>query len=185
MTYFTPNSRNGFLLVKIVVPALLALALMLSGSLARAQISALKDHDVKEPVDISADKLEVRQKENIAVFVGNVKVVQGDMTMNSDRINVYYEAGEDKELSSSITRLDASGNVTVKSPTEEISSSWAVYDLSEGIITLGDRVVLKTEDGELHGKKLRLNLDTGVISIEGQDGKDRVKGQFTVPDKQD
>lgn len=176
----SPLTRKFFRL-----PAAAATVLMLALLIqpARAQVSALKDHDVKEPVDISADKLEVRQKENIAVFVGNVKVVQSDMTMTSDRINVYYEGGDDKELSSSITRLDASGHVLVKSPSEEITSSWAVYDLSEGIITLGDRVVLKTEDGELRGKKLRLNLDTGVISIEGRDGKDRVKGQFTVPDK--
>ncbi len=175
--------HNGPALAGTLTAISFALLLMLSAQPALAQVSALKEHNVKEPVDISADKLEVRQKENIAVFVGNVKVIQADMTMTSDRINVYYEAGEKKELSSSITRLDASGNVTVKSPTEEITSSWAVYDLSEGIITLGDRVVLKTEDGELRGKKLRLNLDTGVISIEGQDAKDRVKGQFTVPDK--
>ncbi len=183
MTNTSPDRLYGRKSFRKLSLAISALLLMICAQPALSQISALKDHDVKEPVDISADKLEVRQKENIAVFVGNVQVVQGDMTMTSDRINVYYEAGEEKELSSSITRLDAAGNVRVKSPTEEITSSWAVYDLSEGIITLGDRVVLKTEDGVLKGKKLRLNLDSGVISIEGQDGKDRVKGQFTVPDK--
>ncbi|WP_138380624.1 LptA/OstA family protein [Luteithermobacter gelatinilyticus] len=154
---------------------------------AHAEVSALKDHDVKMPVDISADKLEVRQKENIAVFAGNVMVTQGDMTMTSDRITVFYEPQENGELSSAITRLDSSGNVVLKSPTEEITSTWGVYDLSERIITLGGKVVLKREDGVLQGKRLQLNIDTGTISIEGavtgETGENRVKGQFTIPDK--
>lgn len=45
-----------------------------------------------EPVKIEASKLEVRDKEKLAIFTGNVFVRQGDTTMRSPELRVYYEA---------------------------------------------------------------------------------------------
>lgn len=47
-----------------------------------------------EPVKIEASKLEVRDKEKLAIFTGNVFVQQGDTTMRSPELRVYYEADE-------------------------------------------------------------------------------------------
>lgn len=47
-----------------------------------------------EPVKIEASKLEVRDKEKLAIFTGNVYVQQGDTTMRSPELRVYYEADE-------------------------------------------------------------------------------------------
>lgn len=156
------------------------LLLMLANNTAFAQVSALKNHDVKETVDISADSLEVKQKDNIAVFQNNVLVTQKDMKLTADRITVFYEDGEKGEKSSHISRMDASGTVVLTSPTEEIHSSWGIYDLAQKIITLGGNVTLKGGDGVIKGKRLQLNLQTGIISIEGS-GNGRVSGKFTPP----
>ena len=47
-----------------------------------------------EPVKIESNKLEVRDKEKLAIFTGNVFVQQGDTTMRSPELRVYYEADE-------------------------------------------------------------------------------------------
>lgn len=152
---------------------------------AQAQVSSLKDHEVQNPVDISADRLEVKQKENIALFTGNVVVTQSDMSLVSDRITVFYQGDRDKNNSSSISRLDASGNVVMTSPTETIKSTWGVYDFAERIITLGGNVEFNNEDGQITSPRLQVNLATGQITMDGgrvEGGEaDRVSGQFTPP----
>src|SRR6185312_7182665 len=45
-----------------------------------------------EPVKIESNKLEVREKEKLAIFTGNVFVQQGDTTMRSPELRVFYEA---------------------------------------------------------------------------------------------
>jgi lipopolysaccharide export system protein LptA len=151
-----------------------------------AQISALKDHEVENPVDISADRLEVKQKENIALFTGNVVVSQSDMSLVSDRITVFYQGDREENDSSSISRLDASGNVVMTSATETIRSTWGVYDFAEKIITLGGNVEFNNADGQIKSPRLQVNLTTGQITmdggrVEGGQTGERVSGQFTPP----
>lgn len=157
----------------------------MSFSMAHGQISALKEHDVENPVDISADRLEVKQQENIALFTGNVVVSQSDMSLVSDRITVFYQGDRQENSTSSISRLDASGNVVMTSPTETIRSTWGVYDFAEKIITLGGEVELSNADGQINSPRLQLNLTTGQITMDGgrvEGGiPSRVTGQFTPP----
>ncbi|MDG1996272.1 MAG: LptA/OstA family protein [Emcibacteraceae bacterium] len=151
-----------------------------------AQVSALKEHNVDNPVDISADRLEVKQKENIAFFTGNVVVTQSDMSLVSDRITVFYEGEREEGNTSSISRLDASGNVVMTSQTETIRSTWGVYDLAEKIITLGGQVVFNNAEGQITSPRLQVNLETGQITMDGgladDDNTGRVTGQFTPPE---
>ena len=47
--------------------------------------------DSKEPIKIDADKLDVLDKENKAVFSGNVVAVQGETTVRCTVMTVLYE----------------------------------------------------------------------------------------------
>ena len=46
-----------------------------------------------QPIQIEAATLEMRDKKKEATFSGNVKVVQGDTTMTSKTLVVFYEFG--------------------------------------------------------------------------------------------
>jgi len=46
--------------------------------------------DSSEPVNIESDNLDVRDNQNIAIFTGNVVTVQGDTTLRSDKLTIYY-----------------------------------------------------------------------------------------------
>lgn len=166
-----------------IISLLLAIGLAFPSLLAEAQVAATTTPvNVGKEVDISADELEANLRKDIVIFVGNVVVSQKGLTLNSDRITVFYQNGEKKK--SSIDRIDASGSVKLTTLTETINATWGIYDFTDKIITLGGKVILKRSDGEIVGKRLVYNLNTGLITLDGNPGnKGRVKGQFAIPEK--
>ena len=43
-----------------------------------------------KPIQIESDKLEVRQADSVAVFTGNVTVMQGPTVLKAGKMTVYY-----------------------------------------------------------------------------------------------
>jgi lipopolysaccharide export system protein LptA len=166
--------------------ALASLAAMsLAAGLASAQdsVSALKGHDSKAPIDLSADRAEAQDRVDRAIFAGNVVVRQGTLTLRTARLTLAY-ASED---GIDINRIDASGGVTVTSPSETAKGDFAVYDLEDGLITMVGNVRLERGGSYLSGGRLTIDLDSGRAVMDGglrgvnQDGGGRVTGRFTVP----
>src|SRR5438552_5528065 len=83
---------------RVVWAALIAIAVM-AGHEARAQsaVSGVPNamqgfsQNRDQPIQIEAAALEMRDKKKEATFTGNVKVVQGDTTMTSKSLVVFYE----------------------------------------------------------------------------------------------
>src|SRR4051812_22646890 len=80
--------------------AALALALIASGDvLAQGAMSGVPNamqgfsQNRDQPIQIEAASLEMRDKKKEATFAGNVKVVQGDTTMTSKSLVVFYDSG--------------------------------------------------------------------------------------------
>src|SRR5829696_459488 len=80
--------------------AALALALVASGDvLAQGAMSGVPNamqgfsQNRDQPIQIEAASLEMRDKKKEATFAGNVKVVQGDTTMTSKSLVVFYDSG--------------------------------------------------------------------------------------------
>ena len=77
---------------------LAALMLALAGSSALSQPqrqpdSALAGHDANAPVDVTADRIEVQDRADRAIFAGNVHVRQAEMTLDTERLTVAYSGG--------------------------------------------------------------------------------------------
>jgi lipopolysaccharide export system protein LptA len=152
---------------------------------ALAQTSALKGHNSNAPVDVAADRIEVQDRADRAVLSGNVVVRQSDLTLNSARLTVIYSNSGGIE----IKRIDASGGVVVRSPSETARGRFAVYDLDRKLITLVGGVTLTRGDSNVSGGRLVLDLNTGRAVMDGggapgtasQGG--RVTGTFTVPQR--
>lgn len=173
----------------LIMGTFLAMAFVAGLSVAMAQeISALKDHDTDRPIDITADRLEVKQKQNQAVFKGAVEAVQGDLKLTSAELVVYYET-TDGATNPTISRLDATGGVALNSPSETAQGNWGVYDVERRLVTLGGAVMLSRGDTVITGERLELDLESGITKIDGAPATDgdeanRVKGTFTLPEKQ-
>jgi len=157
-----------------------------AGALAQAggQVSALKGHDSNAPVDVDADRIEVQDRADRAVFAGNVKARQGSLTLATARLTLAYTSGDGIQ----IRRLDASGGVVVTSPSETARGNFAVYDLDRKLITLIGNVRLARQGSTINGSRLLIDLNTGRAVMDGgapgvgQSGG-RVTGHFTVPQK--
>ena len=161
-----------------------ASALAPSGAQSRGQVSALKGHDSNAPVDVTADRLEVQDRADRAMFAGNVKARQGNLTLDTARLTIAYSSGDGIQ----IDRLDASGGVVVTSPSETARGNFAVYDLDRKLITVVGDVRLARQGSTINGSRLLIDLNTGRAVMDGgapgvgQTGG-RVVGRFTVPQK--
>jgi lipopolysaccharide export system protein LptA len=173
---------------KPILAAAAAFSLTLLGSgiaLAQDGVSALKGHDSKAPIDLAADRAEAQDRSDRAIFAGNVVVKQGELTLRTARLTLAYANTNGID----INRIDASGGVTVTSPSETAKGDFAVYDLNEGLITMVGNVRLERGGSYLNGGRLTIDLDTGRAVMDGglrgvnQSGG-RVTGRFTVPQRQ-
>ena len=88
--------------------AFLLLAFLLAGS-AAAQVR----HNSNAPIDFSARVIELQDRANRGVLSGDVVVKQADLTLNAGRMTVAY-TGQVLDGSPQVSRLDASGGVTVR-----------------------------------------------------------------------
>ncbi len=129
-------------------------------------------HDSSQPIKISADALEVRQNEQIAVFTGSVDARQGDVRMQAQRLTVTYDPdAEDTSQAGAIQNVRAEGDVFISSTDSTASGNWADYDVATGNITMGDIVTLTQGTGSrsnvIGGNSLKINLNSGVAQISG------------------
>lgn len=158
-----------------------------------------------QPIQIEAASLEMRDKKKEATFAGNVKVVQGDTTMTSKTLVVFYDSSSDKAAApqaapvkgtksapaqsapmesatpgpggaSSIKRLEARGNVVVTQKDQVVTGETAVFDTKTNLITMLGGVVLTQCQNVLRGDRLMVDMTTGVSRVESDSGK--VQGLF-------
>ena len=172
--------------IKLAAGTALAIALA-AASAAPGQEggSALKGHDTDAPVDVAADRIEVQDRADRAIFSGNVEVRQGNLQLSTARLTVAYANADGIE----IQRLEASGGVVLRSPSETARSQFAIYDLNRRIVTMIGGVSLNRGESQVRGGRLVLDLDSGRAVMDGgaagapgtQQTGGRVTGRFTVP----
>jgi lipopolysaccharide export system protein LptA len=174
-----------------MIARLLACALPLLSAPALAQTR----HNSNAPIDFGADHIELQDKANRAILSGNVSVKQAEMTLNAARMTVAY-TGQVIDGSPQVSRLDASGGVTVNRPDQRARGQYAVYDLNRRVVTMLGGVTLNQGGNTVNGGRLTINLDSGRAVIDGSsvgsagtgvDGTTapapggRVTGRFSVP----
>ena len=146
-----------------------------------------------QPVKIDAAALEVRDKEKMATFSGNVQVVQGDTTLKTKTLVVHYEGesqGVDTKTAKSaasigpsgeqrIKRLEARGDVIVTQNDQVATGELATFDMATNMVTMTGNVVLTQGQNVLRGQRLVVDMSTGFSRIEsGAGGSGRVQGLF-------
>ena len=171
----------------IAAPAISTIALAQEAS-EKAENPLFSSNSERGPVEISADQLEVRQPDKLAIFTGNVVAIQGNLNLKSDRMTVYYRgADEQKDGKESVSRIDVDGNVFITNPSETASGDKGIYDVDNNEIRLLGNVTLTRAENVLKGSALIYNLDTGKSVLSRADGSKssgRVRALF-VPNKKD
>ena len=150
-----------------------------------------QNHD--QPVHIEAATLEVRDKDKVATFSGNVKVTQGDTGMRCKSLLVFYDQdGDDADKGKTmqaatpgpggqqkIKRLEARGGVVVTQKDQTATGELGIFDMKTNTVTLSGNVMMTQGQNVLRGDRLMVDLTSGVSRVEsGKNGQGRVQGLF-------
>lgn len=151
----------------------------------------------REPIKIDASKLEVYDKENRAIYSGDVVSVQGQSTLRCSVMTIHYtggagrqakgeQGGEDQAAKAkaagaggnSIRKIDCAGPVSLVSGTMSATSKFMVYDaLAETATFTGSVVIIDCENVQ-RGERAIYDVKSGRATVDaGATG--RVQGVFT------
>jgi lipopolysaccharide export system protein LptA len=188
----------------IISAAVLAMALSATGATAQQQQATAQQQQPQknqgppnalqgfsqnrdEPVKIRAASLEVREKDKMATFTGDVYVLQGDTEMRCRLLTVFYD--EEPGASGApgikaadpgpggerqIRRIEARGNVVVVQKDQNAAGDAATFNMRENTVTLVGNVVVTRGADVLRGQRLVVDLTSGVSRMD----QGRVEGLF-------
>ncbi|MGE0565443.1 MAG: LptA/OstA family protein [Pseudolabrys sp.] len=150
-----------------------------------------------KPIHIEAQRLEVRDKDKVATFSGDVQVVQGDTELRCRTLVVFYEPDKDtpggaasaaaaapapgagSQGEQKIKRLEARGGVVVTQNDQIATGDSALFEMASNTVTLIGNVVVTQGQNVLRGERLVVDLNTGVSKVfPGKGGDGRVQGLF-------
>ena len=138
---------------------------------------------LNQPVNISSDALEYSNKDNSAIFRGNVVARQGDMVMFADQMEATYagKSGEKNERGG-IKELTATGNVKIIQG-ERIATGQKIvfYGDEQKIVATGNPRVWQG-DNVIVGSKITVYLKQDRSVVEGTN-QDRVSATIYPKEK--
>jgi lipopolysaccharide export system protein LptA len=150
-----------------------------------------------QPIHIESNTLEVRDKDQMATFLGDVHVTQGDTNMRCKTLVVFYDKDNKdpngmKTAQSSpggqkqIRRLEAKGGVVVTQKDQTATGDHANFDMRSNTVTLLGNVLVTQGQNVVRGERLVVDITSGVSRMEsGKPGQGRVQGLFLPSSQQD
>src|SRR5437870_791041 len=175
--------------------AALALALIASGdALAQGAMSGVPNamqgfsQNRDQPIQIEAASLEMRDKKKEATFSGNVKVVQGDTTMTSKTLVVFYEQAAAAPAAPAPTPAPTKGTKAAPAPSAPMQSTTPGPGGSSNIRRLEAKgsVVVTQKDQVVTGETAVFDTKSNLITMLGgivlTQGKNVLRGDRLMVD---
>lgn len=153
--------------------ALIVFSLMSYVAVEGAQKSTAEKN---KPIEITSNRLDAYSDKRLVVFSGNAKARQGDYTIQSDRIMLYYrgELQQPDTLSrggvpgsEGIDRIEAKGNVTITQGERMVKGDSAVFFQNSRTIVVSGNAVMHEGRNVIHGNKIVVFLDENRGVVEG------------------
>ena len=143
-----------------------------------------------EPIRISSATLEVRDKSKMAMFKGDVVVIQGDTNVRCNELVVFYEGERGAPGSKTtpapapaakgvpapgqggqqIRRMEARGSVVVTQKDQRAVGDRAEFDMRTNTVTLIGNVVITSADNVVRGERVAIDLNSGVARMGVESG---------------
>ena len=128
-----------------------------------------------QPVEITADQLNVDENTSEAVFTGNVVVIHPSVTVWADKVVAIYGEGGSSDIESFV----ATGTVKLETPDQVATGERAVFTPADQILRLTGDVEVVNSGGTIDAGELVVNLATNVSTFTRPAGEGRVTGVFT------
>jgi lipopolysaccharide export system protein LptA len=160
---------------------------MASAVSAAGLFSAPGGGKAQEPTEVLADRLVNHAADKYAEFTGAVKATQGDFSLSSDELRIYYQGDlltpQGGSTATEITRIVASGRVHIVSDQYIADADRMEYDPAADVITLtGANAKVTSGRNYISGSKITLNRRDGKALAESGPAT-RVKAFLHQDDK--
>jgi len=150
------------------LPVALAFCALIAPAGLLAQGSAVNFSGVKvdtaQPIEVTSDQLSVNQTDGVAIFTGNVIVIQGEMRLTAPEVQVNYVQG----AAGKIETIHALGGVTLVSANEAAEGREAVYTVANDTVVFTGDVLLTQTGNTVAGDLLTVNIKEGTGRMEGR-----------------
>ncbi len=131
--------------------------------------------EAENPIHIAADSLITDPQNRTAEFIGHVLATQGNTTITSDRLMIYYREGLQSVSTSgtnAIVRIVAQGMVKIVLEEQVAYTEHAEYIIDKRIVILsGSDSKIVNRNDSISGHKITLYRDDGRIHVAGTQKK--------------
>lgn len=148
--------------------ALFCLAGMILSAPANAQLSRQGGK-----IQVGADQLDVAERDNQAIYIGNVDVVQGDARLRADRLIINFGSSSDDDTRAAgvaggfgdLTNMLAEGEVFYITPDLRARGDRGVYTASTDTVVLTGNVIVSRGQDIAKSECLTLNITAGQSTL--------------------
>ncbi|MBF0135122.1 MAG: LptA/OstA family protein [Magnetococcales bacterium] len=140
---------------------LVSLLLLTGGLLTRAG-DAAPAQDKSAELVITSDRLEMDDKNRVALFSGHVLAIEKDMRLSADQMTVSYASpnkGDSRRVK--VQEVQATGHVVLEQADYHGTADAAIYKMTARTVELIGKtghVVVKQGDNRLEGERILLTL---------------------------
>lgn len=133
------------------------------------------DSDRDQPIEVEADRMEMREQENISIYEGNVKLVQGSLRVNADRMVIHFTDANQLSL------MEMTGKPAklrqIDNQRREIHGEAEQIDYSEpkSLLILRKSAYLDQAGDIIRGELIRMDTTTNNVEAGTDQPEDRVK----------
>lgn len=139
-----------------------------------AQLWALTS-DGNQPIEVEADRLEVKEAEGISIYEGNVKLVQGSLQISCERMVIHFNDANDLQLIE--TTGDPARFRQLDDERQEMSGRAKQIDYTVAKSLLELRGVARFSHGGdiIESDLIRVDTDSNGIQAGSSESDQRVK----------
>ena len=131
----------------------------------------------KQPITITAARLEYLSKAHKATYSGNVRASQGDAHLACAKLEIFL-GDKSRGGGGGVERMECSGPVTLTQKDQVGTGGHGSYDKGRNRIVLTGNVTLSQGPNIGVGDRLVYDLNSGQATLEGGPSKARVQGIF-------
>ena len=117
---------------------------------------------------ISADRLDVAERESKAIYIGAVDAIQCDARLRSDKLTINFAGTGDSPEGGGFGPIEsmlAEGNVFYITPDLRARGDKGTYDEAANVIVLTGNVVISRGSDIATGDCLRMKVETGESTL--------------------
>jgi len=146
---------------------LLALLVPLSG--------AALPNDSEQAIEVEADSLELRDGENLSIYQGNVRLIQGSLEISSDKLVIRFNAAREIELME-MTGAPARFRQLDDERREMLGQARRInYVESKSLLELLDEARFSHAGDTIESDRIQINTEDNSIQAGSADSSERVK----------